>query len=716
MRAIFQCYLTLACVLCNALPVFSQQWDLKNPLPTNADLFDVYLLNHDTGFVCGEFQTILKTTDGGATWQNKTDPSENYLNSMAFSCRDTGFAVGWKGIMRSVNAGESWQMMPDPFPPPATGLMDIFFLDQQHGWTSGYYYTLLRTQDGGSSWQVMFHNLAKNYTFSIVRFCSIDSGFVAGSDIYGQIPVLKRTVDGGVTLTDIAIPSEIERITGLAVLNSNDLWIGAGNQVPTMNGPASCIFHTIDGGNTWTKVTLGYWMPTANEISFFDPLHGRVLCHNLMFSTSDGGITWQEQIIGDYMTSLSAMSWADTSKALVVGYYGYIFDTENGGQAWSENSQGTRANFSDICFTNTHTGYVVGWHSIQPVIYKTTDGGDHWYKTQIDTTISDPFRAVCFSDESNGWSVGYHGLMMHTTDAGMSWNLAGPATGNTYYAVNLYTSRYIWAGGHQCKMVRSVDFGNTWEDISLPATAYSITEISFADSVNGYLLMGKGEDGLMFRTTDGGVTWDPIEFVNSMQKPVLSMSIPDAETLFISIRDDGMAKSCDGGITWQSLGKIGNYVPDYLKFFTAQKGIAATGDHFIAFTSNAGETWDTILSTVPQAKIIKSHFFINQNQGWLTGWHGLIKACSMTGVDITDPSIGQETKPVVFPNPVDNAINILFDKKINQVKVYNLQGKKIVTYREGDMNVIPAGDLTPGIYLLGISASGQNFYVKFTRK
>src|ERR1035438_3539579 len=82
-----------------AYPVFAQEWVLKNPLPTNADLKNVCLINHDTGFACGSNQTILKTTDGGVTWQQKGWSAYNQMNAIAFSTRDTGFAVSWYYIM-----------------------------------------------------------------------------------------------------------------------------------------------------------------------------------------------------------------------------------------------------------------------------------------------------------------------------------------------------------------------------------------------------------------------------------------------------------------------------------------------------------------------------------------------------------------------------------------------------------------------------------------
>ena len=117
-------------ILIFLIPVvmIAQQWTLKNPLPTNADLKGVFLINHDTGFACGTFQTILKTTDGGQTWKHKGWPADNQLNGITFSSRDTGFAVGWSGsILKTTDCGDTWQQLSQPFQSNPADLLDVFF-------------------------------------------------------------------------------------------------------------------------------------------------------------------------------------------------------------------------------------------------------------------------------------------------------------------------------------------------------------------------------------------------------------------------------------------------------------------------------------------------------------------------------------------------------------------------------------------------------------
>lgn len=716
----FHSFLLTPALVAISFSIFAQQWTLRNPLPTNADLKGVCLLNHDTGFACGTFQTILKTTDGGQTWAHKGWPADNQLNGIAFSSRDTGFVVGWTGsILKTTDCGETWQQLPQPFQSDATDLIDIFFLDKQHGWISGTYCGLLRTLNGGATWHVLSHDISENISFETVRFVSPDTGFVAGNQNFNQIGILKKTTDGGINWTTIPIPAEIDGVGGLEARSKDEIWIGARNRVYTPNGMATRIYHTLDGGITWTPTDLIY--NTGSEINgiiFTDAMNGRVLCNERVFTTSNGGIDWQEHIVSYDMPFFASMAWADSSKCLIVGSYGNIFNSEDGGLGWNELSHGTRANFSDIFFTNALTGFAVGYQSTPAVIYKTVNGGAAWAKIAIDSTVPGHLNNVCFSDESNGWAAGYWGLLLHSVNAGQTWNPVDPGVQTTWFALNLFTGKYIWAGGYQSKLIRSTDYGNTWQDVSLPTTDYDIKKIIFPDSLNGYITLSKPNDnahGLMFRTTDGGVNWAPVDFINSTTKGVLSISFTDALSGFISIYNDGMAKTSDGGFTWQSLGQISYVVPSYIKFTDTQNGIACSGDNFVATTQDGGENWNILVNTPVQAGFIGNYFFAGTTHGWLAGMHGLIKEYSSVGVGIHDQNLLVAGEPLVYPNPVGDLLTLSFKEKIIQAKVYNLQGQMLRKVHGRDLKTISVGGLLPGAYILGMSTLGNESFVRFIK-
>jgi len=53
-------------------------------------LQSVYFINQNIGWVIGHFDTILKTTDGGTTWNSQPSGLASSLNSIQFSDNNTG--------------------------------------------------------------------------------------------------------------------------------------------------------------------------------------------------------------------------------------------------------------------------------------------------------------------------------------------------------------------------------------------------------------------------------------------------------------------------------------------------------------------------------------------------------------------------------------------------------------------------------------------------
>ena len=74
-------------------------------------------------------------------------------------------------------------------------LIDIFFVDQQHGWIVGAQSTILHTKDGGQTWVSQpSQPLPFKNEFHKVRFISPQVGWIAGEE-----GTILKTVDGGAT-------------------------------------------------------------------------------------------------------------------------------------------------------------------------------------------------------------------------------------------------------------------------------------------------------------------------------------------------------------------------------------------------------------------------------------------------------------------------------------------------------------------------------------
>ncbi|WP_221249220.1 WD40/YVTN/BNR-like repeat-containing protein [Desulfuromonas versatilis] len=123
-------------------------WYTPNP-PGAGAISDVYMTSVTQGHVVARSGRIYKTTDGGATpWVMKYLNPPDTFNAVHFP-QDalTGYAVGNSGIIfKTSNAGETWT-------PLASGvfehLNEVYFLDNEIGFTVGELGRILRTNNGG---------------------------------------------------------------------------------------------------------------------------------------------------------------------------------------------------------------------------------------------------------------------------------------------------------------------------------------------------------------------------------------------------------------------------------------------------------------------------------------------------------------------------------------------------------------------------------------
>ncbi len=123
------------------------EWRWQNPLPQGNTLQDVSFTDADTGTAVGWHGTILRTTDGGATWVSQSSGTTNVLQSVSFTGAQTGTAVGWFGtIVRTTDGGASWVSQSSGTMNP---LLDVSFTDVNRGTAVGIGGMILRTTDGG---------------------------------------------------------------------------------------------------------------------------------------------------------------------------------------------------------------------------------------------------------------------------------------------------------------------------------------------------------------------------------------------------------------------------------------------------------------------------------------------------------------------------------------------------------------------------------------
>jgi len=135
---------------------------------------------------------------------------------------------------------------------------------------------------------------------------------------------------------------------------------------------------------------------------------------------------------------------------------------------------------------------------LRGVIAYSDDDGQHW--KQAKSPVSSDLTAVHFPDQRNGWAVGHDGVILHTADAGVTWDKQLDGREAAMQFVAAYESQ-LTAGDPSVAAILTgvrLNYGNG------PALPY--LGVWFENDQVGYAV---GSFGTLAATHDGGKNWAP---------------------------------------------------------------------------------------------------------------------------------------------------------------------------------------------------------------
>ena len=112
----------------------------------------IKMISSNTGFICG-YGVVLKTTDGGTTW-NLLDVISDNFTGIEIKDQDVWLCGYYGSIWHSPDLGAHWTRFRNgnDITQEKYRLYDILFSDKVHGWAIGEDGKVVYSSDGGHHW------------------------------------------------------------------------------------------------------------------------------------------------------------------------------------------------------------------------------------------------------------------------------------------------------------------------------------------------------------------------------------------------------------------------------------------------------------------------------------------------------------------------------------------------------------------------------------
>lgn len=313
-------------------------------------------------------------------WRQKPQSSgvDVQLRSISAVSDKAAWASGAKGtVLRTVDGGATWERL-EIVGAEALDFRDIQAFDKDTAFVlsigPGDQSRIYKTTDGGRIWQRQFTNSDPKAFYDCFAFWDSTHGIAVSDSVDGKFPLI-ATTDGmnwipvKVKTMPAALPAEgafAASGTCIATIGKSDVWFGTGNS-------AARVFHSADRGQTWTVAETPIIHGAASQGVF-----------SLAFWTVKDGVA----VGGDYKEPTKNENVAAV--------------THDGGKTWILASKQPEGYRSAVAVGTSQSLVAVGTSGAD----FSPDRGNNW-----NPMITEDLNAVSFAGNS-GWAVGPAGKII----------------------------------------------------------------------------------------------------------------------------------------------------------------------------------------------------------------------------------------------------------------------------------------------------------------
>jgi photosystem II stability/assembly factor-like uncharacterized protein len=188
---------------------------------------------------------------------------------------------------------------------------------------------------------------------------------------------------------------------------------------------------------------------------------------------------------------------------IAVGDRGHVLISSDEGKSWSQSITPTRAMLTCVSFADAQHGWAAGHDG---VIITTTDGGVTWTRQDDGQDLETVYLDVLFVDTKRGFLVGAYGKFLETVDGGKTWTPRKISDDDVHFnRITHDGASTVYLAGELGTVLISRDLCRTWmrSPVEYEGSLYGVRPLS------GGLLVAYGLRGRIFVSTDDGASWAP---------------------------------------------------------------------------------------------------------------------------------------------------------------------------------------------------------------
>jgi photosystem II stability/assembly factor-like uncharacterized protein len=455
-------------------------WSTNGPEGGRIYTIAIHPYDNNTVFIGTIGHGIYKSTDGGQIWQHlESDILHDNLRDIEFHpiCPDTIFAGTVEGMYRSLDGGDSWNLMHPP----------------------GYWYNPIM--------DIQNHPVHDSLVFAV-----------------GTLMQVKST-DYGDTWTELGF----EWLASVAIkvdpLRPDSIYMA------TQSAPHRLsLFRSEDLGETWypwhndlDTSLLAYDFdidPVNSDIQYLSGHSDMELTDVCLQKTMDTGLHWFDitppNLITPWIVSLT-ISPLDHNTLYACTESNGILKSQDGGTTWMEINSGLDSKTVFSVTVDSITGHLY-LGTLYDGLFKSTDEGDSWQKISENINDSECLQISVNIRDPDSVYVATRNRVHRTIDGAESWEKVDipfpfddiSTTGilvDDYDPDYIYASYYYLRGTYPGGIMRSTDGGTSWQGYSdgLPdgALCGRFGLADFGGGVRRLFMSGLG----LYYSDDLGESW-----------------------------------------------------------------------------------------------------------------------------------------------------------------------------------------------------------------